>query len=103
MRNVARFQVYVRLGHNQPQIKLKLLLSVIFEIDEVVHPPAYLERVCANRSVILWRTNSPNVVNSANPSPITLLHIIVIHRPNFEENGRISEVAMNGQAFYGAK
>jgi len=29
--------------------------------------------------------------------------IIVIHRSNFEENGRIVEVAMNGQALYRAR
>lgn len=39
-----------------------------------------------------------------NPSPITMVsHVFVIHRPNFEENGGIFVVAMNGQAFYGAK
>ena len=39
-----------------------------------------------------------------NSFPITtVLHIFMIHRPNFEENGSIFEVATNGQAFRTAK
>ena len=32
-----------------------------------------------------------------------VLHIFVVHMPNFEENERIFEVAVNEQAFYRAK
>ena len=44
------------------------------------------------------------MANSGNPSPtVVVLHIFVIDRPNFEENGRIFQVAMNEQAFYKSK
>jgi len=44
------------------------------------------------------------MANSANPSPATMiLHIFMIHRPNFEEKARIFQVAMNEHAFYRAK
>jgi len=43
-------------------------------------------------------------VNSANTTPASMvLHIFVIHRPKFEENGRVFELAMNQQAFYREK
>jgi len=32
-----------------------------------------------------------------------VLHIFIVYWPNFEENERIFEVAMNGQAFYREK
>ena len=32
-----------------------------------------------------------------------VLHIVVIHRPNFEENGSIFEDAMNEKAFHKEK
>ena len=43
-------------------------------------------------------------MNLANASPMTIvLHIFIVYWPNFEENERIFEVAMNGQAFYREK
>jgi len=44
------------------------------------------------------------MANSVNLSPTTMvLHIFMIHRPKFEENGKIFEFTMNEQALYRAK
>ena len=43
--------------------------------------------------------NFPILANSANPSSTAVLHILMIHRPNFGENGRKFEVVKNRQTF----
>lgn len=101
-----------RLPKCNPKVALWIILgkctwTIFFARLFTCCPCAFLTpfyKVCVLVRLEYIITDFPNWANSAHPSPTTtILHIFVIHRPNFEESGRIFEVVMNGQAFYKAK
>jgi len=89
-------------GHRRFQSNLEE--QSLTKLPNSLNPPAYCNLIHVNLKAILQPTNLPNLANSKNAHPIPMvLHIFVIHRPDFEANGTIFVVAMNGQAFYRAK